>query len=308
MQYVGDLITQCREDTGNQSYSTNTGITDAKILRALNYGLENLQGLILQTNPKLFQYEVEINLVADQEEYSIPDRIYLGTRIVNVDYSFSGESRDYVKIYETSLVERSAYFRNYVYAYIRRNDKILITPKPNISQGKIRVTYERQLDSLALRAGTIDSVTIGSGQITALSLDVATDVPDFITTPNHFCVSSSEGLVKAYNVPYSAYNTTSGDFTLTATNVVTGQTPANNDYVTIGKYTTTHANMADNLTRFIVMYANLQLLGKDSAQNAKSKYFSDELEMIKQEVVRSYQEADKDDDRIQISNWGLIVR
>lgn len=307
MKYVGDLITECREDTGNQSYSSNTGISDAKFVRALNYGLENLQGIILQTNPKLFQHEKIINLVANQEAYDIPDRVYLGTRIVNVEYSFTGQARDYVKIYDHSLIERNNYSNNYAYAYIRRNGQILITPVPANSQGTLRVTYERQVDTLALRAGTVDSLTYSGGALAALSLDAATDDTTLIGTTGYFCLCDKDGVVKVYNVPYSAYNTTTGDFTLTSTNGETGQTPTTGDYVTIGKYTTTHIAMPDPCERYIKAYACWQTLGKDTAGQAKAAYFITELEMIQKELQRSYQEADKDDHGIEIDNWGLIL-
>lgn len=307
MKYAGDLITECREDTGNQSYSTNTGISDAKIIRALNYGLENLQGLILQTNPKLFQSEKVISIVANQEAYEIPDRVYLGTRIVNVEYSYTGQARDYVKIYDYSLVERNTYSKNYVYAYMRRNGQILLTPVPSSSQGTLRVTYERQVDSLALRAGVIDSLTYSGGVLSALSLDDASDTPTLIGTSGYFCVCDKDGLVKVYNVPYSAYNTSNGNFTLTSTAGETGQTPVTGDYVTIGKYSSSHVNMPDPCERYIKAYANWQLLGKDTATQAKAAYFITELEMIQKELQRSYQEADKDDHGVEIDNWGLIL-
>ncbi len=310
MKYTADLITECREDTGNQSFSSTTGISDAKFVRALNYGLENAQGIISRTCPKLFQSQKVINVVANQEAYTIPDRLYLGTRIVNVEYSPTGQASDYFKIFEQALIRRDSWARDAAVCYIRRNGEILLQPLPAsaITSG-LRVIYERQVDTLALRAGIITGFSKSATNLTSLTLNTASDDATNLQVAQYICVNDKYGNVKMYNVPISAYNPGTGVITIQGGTFAfqPGEDATIDDYVTIGQYTTTHGKLADPVERYVKSYANWEILSKDTASATKAGYFEKQLITIKGEIIESYQEADRDDDEIQIVNWDLIV-
>lgn len=310
MKYVGDQITECRRDTNNTDVSTTTGISTEDFLRYLNFAQENLQGLILQTNPSTFQSQQILSLVANQEAYSITDNIYLGERIVQVEFSYDGTVRNYYKLSEYPLTRRNTYpTASWPDGYIRRSGEILMVPTPAVGQGTLRVTYERQLDRLETRRGTITSRTIGSGAITALALDTATDDATALATAQYLCVNDKYGNVTMYNIPISAYDSGTGAVTIQGGTFTygTGETAAVGDYVTVGRYTTTHSKLKDPCERYIQAYCNWVILGRDTASQSKAQYYVTQMEEIKAELVRSYQEADKDGGDINISNMELML-
>ena len=85
--YVGDLIDEVRRDTENEDSSATVGIDTEDFLRYMNYGLQRLQGLLVANNVTIFRRAVDISVVADTAEYSVPDKVYLGECVVDVGQS-----------------------------------------------------------------------------------------------------------------------------------------------------------------------------------------------------------------------------
>jgi hypothetical protein len=315
--YVGDQITQCRRDTNN---TDTTAISTEDFLRYLNFGQESLQAIILQSQSQKYQSEQVISIVGNQDAYSIADNVYMGDRIVNVEYSFTGIARDYHKIYERSLSYRSTYPLSYITSYVRRSGQILVQPMPLASQGLLRVTYERAIDRLEPRRGVVSASTIsGSFAITSLTINTAdvnyppvtADINAMILTNPYICVSDLNGTVLAYNIPVSGYNPGSGVFTITGgtytiTQPTTPTAPAGS-YITFGKYSTTHPAVDSASERYLAAYCNWKILGRDAASEGKAKIWEADLVTIKGEIMKSYSETDHDEDEVQISNPDLML-
>lgn len=182
----------------------------------------------------------------------------------------------------------------------------------------MRVTCERAVDRLDLRRGVIDGSTITSGAITALSIDVSSAsyppdnafIANQILTNPYICVSNADGTPLAYNIPVSAYDTGTGDFTIsggTFTLLNSTDTAPTGAYITFGKYTTTHTPLDRLCERYLVAYCDWKILGRDTASASKAKFFEDDLALIKKELTESYAETDHDEDEIQISNPDLML-
>lgn len=311
MKYIGELVTESRRDTNN---TDTTGISSEDFLRYMNYAQDRIFGLILQTNPHSFQEEIEIDLVANQEEYTINENVYLGERVVQVEYSPTGETRDYYKIYEVGLLNRNSYPGSDVMNYIRRSGKLLLRPPPNDATGTLRVTFERDLDNLDLRRGRINGTPSGATiDLTSSSFGAPSTTDEALFTEDaYICVCDAFGTPKLYNGVISSYNAGTDVITLKAnvsTYLVSGVALADlaDCYLTIGKYTTTHSKLKDPAERYLTAYANWKILGRDAATKAKSESFETEVNLIEQELVRSYQEADKDEDQITIVNDELLL-
>jgi len=308
MKYVGDQITVVRRDTRNEDVPTaasQVGIETADILRYLNYAQERLQSLILVSSPQTFQAEKIISLVIDQEAYTISDRVFAGERIVNVEYSPTGDISNYYEIFERALSYRNTYNQTNPTFYIRRNGQILLNPIPNQATGKIRVTYERQLDTTDIRRGQIDVITLSSTQLTALTLDIATDDDVALEAAQYLCINDKYGTVKMYNIPITSYNDTTGVVTLPAFTFASGETGAVDNYVTVGQYTTTHSKLHDICERYLETYAAMKVFKRDSSSDAAD--FARDLDAMESDIIRTYQEADKDEKDIQISNESLML-
>lgn len=308
MRYVGDLLTECQRDTNNVGSTSTSGVDPEDFLRYFNYAQERIQSLVQQSTPVIFQTEEILSIVALQEAYSVTGPIYMGTRIVNVEYSPTSLTRDYYKIYERGIFARDTYPQNYPVNYSRRGSQILLIPTPSVTQGSIRVTYERELDRLDTRRATISGTPSGAVIVTT-GADI-TSLPTNLTNARYVCVSDADGNILLYNGLVSSWS--SPNLTLAAnvsTYLTTGYALADlaGKYLTVQKYSTTHSKLANLCERYLQAYCNWKVLGRDAATKAKAKMFEDELTLIEQDIVRGYQEPDKDDDNIQIVNEDLMV-
>ena len=310
MRYVGELITDCRSDTGNNDYSATNGIPQSDFLRFLNWGQERLQGIVLATNPDVFQVDLIVPIVADQQAYTVNDNVYLGERIVNVEYSPTGDVKDYYKIYEEGISYRNTYPGQYPVSYHRNSGQIWL--KPPSTQGSLRVRFERQLDALDLRRGQVNGTPVGA--VIDLTVGSGPTVEDeALLIPNQYiCISDAFGTVMLYNGVILSYVAVGDVLTLVAdvdTYLVDGFTLADlaNGYLTIGKWTTTHSKFPNLCERYLMAYCNWKIFGRDAATAGKRDVFEKELTGIEDEIVRSYQEPDKDEDEIQIENCELML-
>jgi hypothetical protein len=212
MKYVGDLITEVRRDTRNEDVPTtgsDVGISTEDFLRYVNFAQEKCQAIAISAKSTKFQAVKEISLAASTIEYSIQDRVYLDEHILNVEYSHSGLARDYYEIREETLSRRVDYPGNPTF-YIRKGGGILLCPVYDASGGKVRVTYERAVDTLDLRRGQITSSLLAGGFLAALTLDPDTDDADALSRAQYLCINDSFGNVLMYNIPVESYNTSTG--------------------------------------------------------------------------------------------------
>ena len=308
---MSDLISESRRDSNN---TDTTGISTEDFLRYANYGQEAIFGKILQTSPMSFQAESEISIVADQEAYDIPDNVYLGERIVNVEYSATGLTRDYFKLYEVSLSFRNTYPSLRPQNYIRRNGQILLRPTPNQSGGTLRVTYERQLDSVDTRRGQVNGTPSGAViDLTHGTFGAPSTTDEALLVANAYvCISDAFGNVMLRNGLVSSYVAGTDALTLAAnvsTYLVGSYTLANlaDGYLTIGQYTTTHSKLKKVCERYLVAYMNWKALSRDAATREKSELFREEKMDLEKEIVESYKLPDKDEDSIQLENPDLML-
>lgn len=311
MKYIGDIISEARRDSNN---TDTTGISTEDFLRWANYGQEAIFGKILQTSPMSFQAESEISIVAEQEAYDIPDNVYLGERIVNVEFSSSGLSRDYFKLYEVSLSFRNTYPSLRPQNYIRRNGQVLLRPTPNQTGGTLRVTYERQIDSIDVRRGQVNGTPSGAIiDLTNSTFGAPSAADEALLVANaYICISDAFGNVMLRNGKVSSYTAGTDSLTLAAnvsTYLVGTYTLADlaNGYMTIGQYTTTHSKLKKVCERYLVSYMCWKALARDAATREKSELFREEKAALEIEITKSYEMPDKDEDSIQLENPDLML-
>lgn len=312
--YVGDLITEVRRDTDNVSFSATSGISTEDFLRQMNYARQRLQALLIQHNCTLFRRSVDFNVTATQDAYIITDNVYLKESIVNVKYSRTGQEADFVDLREIGESYRSFDTSSSIAAYSRRGGSIIVSPIPNVTQGKLRVVYDRALDMLDIRRGTIDAQTQAGGSLSAntLSLDIGSDDDARITgstsaTDKYFCCVNKDGIVSVYNVAYTAYATGTGNFTHEAKAVESGATLAVGDFVTIGQYRTTHNTIIDSpsVERYLQLYCAVKIFRRDSSSDSIEA--ARELKAVEDEIVETFQGITKDESDIQISDPDVLL-
>lgn len=295
MRRVDSLITAARTISRN---SANAGgdfsISSDEILQYLNDAQDRLQNLISSKKniAKIFATQQIVSVVANQEAYSIPDRVLLNKQIENVEFSATGNLTDYVRMEKLNFFNRDTNATTYPWGYFKRGGQLFLQPTPSTSVGSIRVTYERDLDDLDIPRGAITSITTGTSTgFAALVLDATADSYES-TTPGwaniQYCsVVDANGGRKAFNIPVSSYNsgtntiTPSGGFLYTAndTQIAVG------DIAVFNKYTTTFSELPDSCERYLIHYAATELFHRD-ASNDYSKE-SDILSQIEDDILKA---------------------
>lgn len=267
MKRLDYLILLARNAAKNEANPDGSyAIPDVDVVQYFNDAQDYFQAVIsgAKQTSKLFSVRKEIPIVANQEEYSIPDRLYINKGVHLVEYSYSGLVTDYRKLRKLELFNSNSSPSEPV-GYYRRNGLICLVGVPSTSQGKLRVTYERQVDDLDIRRGQVDTIT-GLTSTTFTNLTVtAPDTTSLINLSNidYICFVDDDGNRKAFNVKISF----SGGFLITpdpSWQFESGDTISSGDYVVLNKYTTTHSQLPDECETFMVQYAALCLKAKDN--------------------------------------------
>lgn len=239
----------------------------------MNDAQDRLQALISnQKSPsKVFSVQKKIPAVANQDGYSLSDRLFFNKEIQQIEYSYSGLDSDYVLLRKRNLFNANTDGSNFPDGYYTRGAQFFPIPLINISGPVFKVTYERTLDDLDRRRGKVSSITgLTSTTFTSFVVDSSADessTPN-LSTIDYICINSADGVVKVYNIPVLSYDTGTNTLTPAAGYVFqTGETFAAGDYITFGKYSTTHCKLLDETEAYIIQYSVLELFKRDSRQN-----------------------------------------
>lgn len=309
---VDFLIEDIRKHTLNEDVSDSVGIQDVEFLRFLNDAQYRLHSLIVQQHPDVFLQEIEIDVVANQQEYSLPAHVHMGSMVSKVEYSDTGRDEDYYVVEKQSLRRRNNRVIASPLFYSRRNNKILVNPTPQVTRGKLRVTFVQSIPKLDKRRGSVDSVVLDNNvkEITSLMLDVSTDAvdSDALNKYTRFSVVDREGNVKMRNIKFDLINGSTGEVTVSSDfNFYNGETIESGDYIVAGPNSSTHSQFTDNEERYLIAYCAAKIFHRDS--NADIGVQMQELTTMEGEIVASY--ADISDDTTMIpdinldDDWGM---
>ena len=296
------LIDASRRETENEEFSDTIGIGNEEFIRYANDAQKVLQSAISGVYPMLLSQEKIISSVVDQEAYDIPDNAFLGNRIDNVEYSPSGRDDQYRKLKQGTLSERRSGISSTPSFYIRRSGQILLQPKPDTSQGKIRLTYQKQLPRLEIVRGYVSAVTLDSvnNQITSLTLDSTQSIDKVeLEQETQLTVIDKNGVQKMRNVQFDEVDETTGIVTITSGfTYEDGETIAVGDSIVRGGDSTTHSELPEMCEPFITAYMNWKILKRDSSNDAVE--MGQEVAALKAEIVQSFSTTDHDPDFIPI--------
>jgi hypothetical protein len=275
MRRVDYLISAVREVARNSPNPDSTvSILDNTILQYLNDAQTRLSTLFLglKNVQRPFLTEKTISIVANQEAYSVPDRMAMNKHIHQVMYSSSGQAQDYVTLPKLNIFNRDLNTTTYPWGYYVSNGRINLIPVPSSATGTLKILYDRALDQMDKRRGQITVVT-GLTATTFTSITIATS-PDETSTPNlttidYVCINDADGVVKAASIPVGSYVAGTDVLTPRAgfTFVTAGESIAVGDYVTFGKYSTTHSKLPDECESYLIHYAAEACLHQESSQD-----------------------------------------
>jgi len=278
MRRVDALITAARTVSRNAANADGTfAITDNEILQYLNDAQDRMQNLIsTQKNvAKIFDTQAIITLVANQEAYTIPDRLLLNKQIDAVEFSATGLLSDYVRIRKLNFFNRDTNTGNYPIGYFKRGGQIFLQPTPAIAGGTLRVTYERDLDDLDIPRAVVSTVTGGTAtQFETLTFSTLANTHES-TTPGwnniqYFSIVNADGVRRCSNILSASYDAGTNIITPNPTPFIftaSDTTPAVNDVAVFNKYTTTFSQLPDACERYLVHYAAAELFHRDSSND-----------------------------------------
>lgn len=309
MRRIELLTSQARRATDNTEYSENTGISDEEFIQYFNDGQERIQSLILQAHSEVFLKEKELDVTVGEVTYDIPTDCFLGTRLEKVEYSRTGEAKDYYQLNQATLASRDDYQAAVPAYYIRRGTNIIINPKPQAA-GKLRLTYQKAFPRLDQRRATVSAVTLdtGTNTITSLTFDTTAEIQvTAIQDEGYICIVDKDGDIQMRAIPIDSINESTGVVTLSSGFVFeTGETIAVGDFAVLGKDTTTNSELPNIAEKYLLSYCQRKILARDSSGDSAEQ--DQELERMEADIVSSYAEPDMDVNRIPIiTNNSLFI-
>lgn len=306
MRRIDFLLTQARRQTENDEFSDNTGIADVELLQYANDAQYRMLSLITAVHQNIFVKEsADIQVTTDQEEYSLPDDVFLENRISSVEYSHTNLTRDFFKLEPMLLIERRPGSRGFPNSYIRRTGKILLSPIPSSSTGKLRINYVRRIAELDKRRGRILSVTLdnSANEITALTLDVSQsdfDSPTLIQQ-DFICAVNKLGVQQMSRISVDSIDSNTGVVTIDSSFTFDdGETLSVGDYITNGFDSSTHSELPKICERYIIAYVAWKLFKRDSSEDAFEQ--RNEIKSMEGDILEAF--ADTTDDIINIPQIG----
>jgi len=293
MRRIDLLIDEARHETDNTQFTDETGIQTSEFLRWANSAQTRILSLIQQAHPDLFQRSSEIAVVQNQEEYSIPSKTFLGTRVQMVEYSKSGQTRDYYPLKKGNLHERVNGPAGDPAFYIRFSKKVLIQPAPQ-NTGKLRLITQLALPRLDTRRATVLSSALTSDTITSLNFDPSLNIDqEEIQNEGYICIVDKDGNILMEAIPVESIDMTTGLVTVySGFTFQSGETIPVGSFAVLGSYSSTHSDLPDVAERYVVDFMCWKLEKRDA--NSASQEISQELKDQEDDIVSSFGIPDDD--------------
>lgn len=282
MERLERLIKKIRAQTHTEDYSSTEGISDETLVTFFNDAQKTLRALIDKSAPETFIKTSTINLVASQEEYSLPVDSLVGVNVFSVAYKYGSDS-EYTRLRQVRVLERDSDVTGTPERYVYAGNKIWVNPLPSSSVAAgLRVTYGERLRDVDIRRGVVDSV---DSPLTTISCDLtptktkdagvpAAGAIELIDT-DFVCIVDKDGEMVAEGVEIDSYNTTSGVISVAASYTLpVGTVISAGDYVVVGDYTSTHSEFPDFCIPYLMAYVKLAIykdIGHQDISSAASE-------------------------------------
>lgn len=290
MRNLNSQIAITRQRTRTPDYSETVGdehgIPQQVFIEVFNGAQGHLQTAIRNVYSQMFVTVSEVNVVANQEAYTVPYRVFMGGSIIRVRYSENGFSSDYQPLRRGSLLDRTT-DTGTPSKYIVQDGQILLNCIPNVSRGKIEVTYIRSLDDLDISRGTVSGTP--SGATITVSGGDDTSLPENLGNANYVCISDKLGNVMLRAARVSSFSTAT--LTLAAnvsTYLVAGYALSDlaGGIITLGQHSTTTSKLPHDCERYLLTYAQKRILTIGESNTSVEEDM--ELKMMETEILKAF--------------------
>ena len=232
MKRVEQIIDIARKLSQNTRYDSQSGVPQDVFVQYLNNAQDSLVMEVQNLKTKFFKKLLIVPVVAGQEKYAWPDGCYM-QHVDTIQWTDSPSGTYWQTLFKTTTKEKITIQPGYPFAYVPHFDGFYMNPP--ITRGSLYVTFMDTPERLQKRAGKISSISITSGILTALNLDMNEDSFDLteLNSDNYLCVVDKFGMIKAKNIIYDSVN---GTGNVSVTPYVMGTSSiAVGDYVCVGQ-------------------------------------------------------------------------
>lgn len=300
MKRVEPLIAEVRELTNNTRYDSNSGISQAVMARYLQNGQDEIVKAMVNAKTKLLQKEADpITVVAGQQVYPYPDDIFLQ----NIEtMQWTQDNISFVNMEEGYTKYRFNNRNAYAFGYYTKESGFVMTPP--LTNGFIYLNYMRKLPRMAIRSGTISALTVGGGNLTALSVSTTGGTfynPDQIASDNFLTIVDYLGNIKLKGVGYISES--SGVFNIVSTAVGTANL-AIGDYIVIGDYACNKSELPDICEGFLIKYAEYQVKYGDASK--WSQTVKDDVALALSTLLDAINTKGSDTNQILVTNYDYL--
>jgi len=287
-------------------------VSDLEFVQYLNDGQDQIYGEIVDAHSNFYLTTALIDLVANQQQYTLPTDVYMGSKIKKVEYKYGSGAQEYYILRPGTEFDLRTHFTTTVpYLYVRGKDYLKISPLPDSNQtSALRVTYTKKPRRLDIRRGIISSASKTGSTLNSLTISLTPSLNkdsgtvsaarDLLNVSDYICVVNSDGTSVLDAVPIDSYDSSTGIITVKSgfTTTVAQGTFAGN-YIVTGKYSTTHSELPDNCERYLLLYTTLKLLRRGGNQ-FETQEARNELGLVTQNILDSFANPDDDVYRLKI--------
>ncbi|MEY3879400.1 MAG: hypothetical protein RIQ94_195 [Pseudomonadota bacterium] len=268
------LINEAKLSTNTTDIASISSLLLQGYMNRIHSYVEDLMFLVNGEND-LFIADYTFQLVAGQDEYSLPTNIYAKSSIDNLAVSFlNGLSNTYLPLKKVSRKQQG-----FTFGYFVREDKIVLTPRPT-SPLMMKLAYVRKLPTMGIRGAKVDSVT-------PTTIVVTNYVSGFEGLSDYISIIDSSGTIITAGVEFSFNGTTT--FTVASTTgILAGH------YIVSGKYASSHSQLPDECEKYLITALERMIQYRQSSQdiNTSNLFSSEEIEAIKEVFAdNSYDDA-----------------
>lgn len=286
MRRVELLIDEIRAMTGNERADSDSGVSQKQMVRVLKNSQDQLYKHISNAKTRILLKEVLVDVVQSQELYDYPFDLYL-QNIETMQWSLNPTSNgiDYINLTAGITKDRQSSENGYAFSYILRGDGYLLSPP--LSNGRLRLTFQRKLPELEKRSGQVQSVSLSSLNLTALTLDPneASFDRDYLNQVQTLSVVGKYGNIKARNIEIDSV-ASNGVVTLSAQTLASGSTISVGDYVVAGRYSCNASELPDICESHILKHGIYETRYGDYSNWTKAAL--DDLNMSLQTILDSF--------------------
>lgn len=251
MKTTEQLISMARKLSRNERYDSTSGVPQDVFVQYLNNAQDTLIKEITNLKTKYFKKQVVVDVVANQEKYDYPSDCIV-QHIDTIQWTDTISGTYWQTLYKSYTKEKITLQPGYPFSYIPYNEGFYLNPP--IVRGKLWIAYESTVPKAQKRAGQIQSVTINTGVLSAMTLNTSEASYDEneINSDFYMCIVDKYGAVKARNIPYNSI--TGGVFNLAAYTLESTDSISVGDYILVGKNTCNVPEFPDVCESFILKH------------------------------------------------------